>query len=115
MVLFSGGVDSTTALALAVEKYGASEVLALSIYYGQKHKKELEAAQKVVNYYGVAWKQLDLTTIFADSNCSLLENSAGKLCRTAGKNQWCTGFHVCAVPERSVSGICCQYGTVKRL
>ena len=39
MVLFSGGVDSTTALALAVEKYGASEVLALSIYYGQKHKK----------------------------------------------------------------------------
>ena len=30
MVLFSGGVDSTTALALAVEKYGASEVLAPS-------------------------------------------------------------------------------------
>ena len=109
MVLFSGGVDSTTALALAVEKYGASEVLALSIYYGQKHKKELEAAQKVVNYYGVAWKQLDLTTKLDR------RNSAGKLCRTAGKNQWCTGFHVCAVPERSVSGICCQYGTVKRL
>ena len=43
MVLFSGGVDSTTALALAVEKYGAEEVLALSIFYGQKHKKELEA------------------------------------------------------------------------
>ena len=79
MVLFSGGVDSTTALALAVEKYGASEVLALSIYYGQKHKKELEAAQKVVNYYGVAWKQLDLTTIFADSNCSLLENSTEEI------------------------------------
>ena len=79
MVLFSGGVDSTTALALAVEKYGASEVLALSIYYGQKHKKELEAAQKVVNYYGVAWKQLDLTTIFADSNCSLLANSTAEI------------------------------------
>lgn len=79
MVLFSGGVDSTTALALAVEKYGASEVLALSIYYGQKHKKELEAAQKVVNYYGVAWKQLDLTTIFADSNCSLLVNSTEEI------------------------------------
>ena len=39
MVLFSGGVDSTTALALAVEKYGAEEVLSLSIFYGQKHKK----------------------------------------------------------------------------
>lgn len=119
MVLFSGGVDSTTALALAVEKYGASEVLALSIYYGQKHKKELEAAQKVVNYYGVAWKQLDLTTIFADSNCSLLVNSTEEIPQESYaeqlENQWCTGFHVCAVPERSVSGICCQYGTVKRL
>lgn len=88
MVLFSGGVDSTTALALAVEKYGASEVLALSIYYGQKHKKELEAAQKVVNYYGVAWKQLDLTTIFADSNCSLLEILQKKFRRKAMQNSW---------------------------
>ena len=88
MVLFSGGVDSTTALALAVEKYGASEVLALSVYYGQKHKKELEAAQKVVNYYGVAWKQLDLTTIFADSNCSLLEILQKKFRRKAMQNSW---------------------------
>lgn len=79
IVLFSGGVDSTTALALAVEKYGAEEVLALSIFYGQKHKKELEAAQKVVAYYGVAWKQLDLTTIFADSNCSLLVGSTEEI------------------------------------
>lgn len=79
MVLFSGGVDSTTALALAVEKYGAEEVLALSIFYGQKHKKELKAAQKVVAYYGVAWKQLDLTTIFADSNCSLLAGSTEEI------------------------------------
>jgi 7-cyano-7-deazaguanine synthase len=66
-------------LALAVQKYGAEQVLALSIYYGQKHQKELEAAQKVVAYYGVAWKQLDLTTIFADSNCSLLSGSTEEI------------------------------------
>ena len=32
LVLFSGGVDSTTCLGLAVEKYGAAEVLALSVF-----------------------------------------------------------------------------------
>ena len=42
LVLTSGGVDSATCLALAVEKYGAEQVLALAIWYGQKHKKELE-------------------------------------------------------------------------
>ena len=45
LVLFSGGLDSTTCLALAVEKYGKDAVLALSISYGQKHRKEIEAAQ----------------------------------------------------------------------
>jgi len=33
----------------------------------------------VVAYYGVAWKQLDLTTIFADSNCSLLAGSTEEI------------------------------------
>ncbi|MGN0585365.1 MAG: 7-cyano-7-deazaguanine synthase, partial [Ruminococcus sp.] len=42
MVLFSGGIDSTTCLAQAVKKHGAENVLALSIYYGQKHNKEIE-------------------------------------------------------------------------
>ena len=37
MVLFSGGVDSTTCLGIAVDKYGAENVVALSIAYGQKH------------------------------------------------------------------------------
>lgn len=75
LVLFSGGIDSTTCLGMAVQKYGAQEVLALSVYYGQKHDKEIEAAKKISAYYGVAWKQLDLALIFADSDCSLLRNS----------------------------------------
>ena len=51
LVLSSGGVDSTTCLGMAVDKYGADQVLALSVYYGQKHDKELEAAKKVAVYY----------------------------------------------------------------
>ena len=53
LVLFSGGVDSTTCLAIAVDKYGKDNVLALSISYGQKHSKETEAAEKIAAYYGV--------------------------------------------------------------
>ena len=75
LVLFSGGVDSTTCLGLAVDKYGADEVLALSVYYGQKHSKELEAAERVAAYYGVKWRTLDLALIFADSDCTLLKGS----------------------------------------
>ena len=31
LVLFSGGVDSTTCLAMAIDKYGKEKVVALSI------------------------------------------------------------------------------------
>ena len=79
MVLFSGGVDSTTCLGIAVDRYGADEVLALSISYGQKHQKEIEAAGKIAAYYGVTWKQLDLSIIFANSNCSLLTGSTEEI------------------------------------
>lgn len=75
VVLFSGGLDSTTCLALAVKEHGAENVLALSIFYGQKHQKELDAAKKIADYYKVELKTLDLGIIFAESNCSLLSGS----------------------------------------
>ena len=75
LVLFSGGVDSTTCLAIAVNKYGKENVLALSVTYGQKHSKELEAASKIADYYKVEHKELNLAKIFEGSNCSLLSSS----------------------------------------
>lgn len=45
LVLSSGGVDSSTCLALATNKFGKENVTALSMYYGQKHDRELEAAE----------------------------------------------------------------------
>ena len=75
MVLFSGGVDSTTCLGLAIEKYGKENVIALSISYGQKHKKEVEAARSIAAYYGIELLSLDLQKIFTYSDCSLLEQS----------------------------------------
>ena len=75
LVLVSGGVDSTTLLAMAAEKYGSKNVTALSVFYGQKHKKELEAARAVTAYYKTEHIIMDLSMIFRYSDCSLLEGS----------------------------------------
>lgn len=75
MVLLSGGVDSTTCLGIAVDKYGSENVIALSVFYGQKHDKEIKASQDVAKYYGVEHLYLDLEKIFQYSECSLLAHS----------------------------------------
>lgn len=75
LVLFSGGVDSTTCLGLAVEKYGHENVVALSISYGQKHSKEIEVSKKIAAYYNVEYIYLDLAKIFEYSTCCLLNHS----------------------------------------
>ena len=59
VVLLSGGMDSTTALALATRD--TTPVLALSVDYGQRHAKELDAAAAIAHHYGVPHKVLDLT------------------------------------------------------
>lgn len=75
MVLSSGGIDSTTCLGMAVEKYGKENVIALSISYGQKHDKEIKASNDVAEFYGVEHICLDLEKIFEYSDCSLLQHS----------------------------------------
>jgi len=51
IVLLSGGLDSSTALAIAGEK--GYEIVALTFDYGQKHIREIESARKVAKYYHV--------------------------------------------------------------
>lgn len=51
VVLLSGGLDSTTVLALARADH---DVSALSFDYGQRHKHEIEAARRIARHYGVA-------------------------------------------------------------
>jgi 7-cyano-7-deazaguanine synthase len=52
VVLLSGGLDSTTTLAIAKEQ--GFEVHALSFRYGQRHEAEIEAARRVTKQFGVA-------------------------------------------------------------
>ena len=51
VVLISGGLDSTTCIAIA--KDAGFEIAALTINYGQRHKFELDAAKQVVNHYQI--------------------------------------------------------------
>ncbi len=51
VVLLSGGLDSTTCLALAAQKRW--DLYALTIRYGQRHVTELDAARKIARAYQV--------------------------------------------------------------
>jgi len=51
VVLLSGGLDSATAAVLAREQ--GFELYALTVYYGQRHQVELEAARRVAAALGV--------------------------------------------------------------
>ncbi len=51
VVLLSGGLDSATSAAQAIAD--GYEVIALSFRYGQKHSRELSAAQKIAEHLGI--------------------------------------------------------------
>lgn len=79
IVLSSGGLDSTTCLSIAVDKYGKNNVSTLSIYYGQKHDKELKCAQAVADHYGVAHYVKDISTVMDMSDCALLKTGTKEI------------------------------------
>lgn len=75
LVLNSGGVDSTTCVALAIQKYGSENVITASLYYGQKHDKELECARKIAEYYKVKHIEEDISNVmkYAKDVCTLVK------------------------------------------
>lgn len=75
VVLLSGGVDSSTCLGIAVERYGAENVRALGIHYGQKHIIEQKCAEAIAAYYSVKLDHIDISSVMQFSNCSLMANS----------------------------------------
>ena len=51
VLLLSGGLDSTTMLAYAID--AGFDVHAMTFRYGQRHVAEIEAARRVARHYGV--------------------------------------------------------------
>lgn len=60
VVVLSGGLDSTVAMRLCVEKYGRENVRALTFNYGQKQSIEIDKAKTSTTLLGVRHKVLDL-------------------------------------------------------
>lgn len=69
-VLHSGGLDSTTALALAIKQFDGN-VEAVSVDYGQRHFKETQQAQKICDYYRVGHRMLNLRGLMSSDNVML--------------------------------------------
>lgn len=73
IILFSGGLDSTTCLAIAKDQ--GYSCYALSFAYGQKHQIELEQAKKTAGLYGVAEHRILTLPIGEYGGSSLTDNS----------------------------------------
>ncbi len=67
VVLVSGGMDSTTLLHYVVKKLGCREVFALTLDYGQKHRREIDMAEWQCAQLPevVEWKRVDLSLLGA--------------------------------------------------
>lgn len=73
IVVFSGGQDSTTCLYWAVRRFGKKNVSALSFDYGQRHRRELQAAAEVARHAGVRLHVLPIDTFAALGGNALLD------------------------------------------
>jgi 7-cyano-7-deazaguanine synthase len=61
VLIFSGGIDSTVLLH-DLHAQG-DEILTLSVDYGQRHRVELEHAQRIAGSLGVEWRLADLSAV----------------------------------------------------
>jgi 7-cyano-7-deazaguanine synthase len=58
LVLFSGGLDSTTCLYIAKEE--CKEIIALSFDYAQRHRVEISKAKKLAKNLGIIHKMIKI-------------------------------------------------------
>jgi 7-cyano-7-deazaguanine synthase len=98
VVLLSGGLDSATVLAIAVE--AGFEAYAMSFRYGQRHAVELEAAQRVAAALGAA-KHIVVTIDLRPFGGSALTDDAIDVPHRADVTELDTGIPVTYVPARN--------------
>ena len=99
LVLFSGGQDSTTCLALALSRYDRVETIAF--YYGQRHVVELQARLRVLAEIRSQFPQwaprlgedhlLDLAVLGQVSETSLTRDTAFAMEQTGLPNTFVPG------------------------
>ena len=73
LVLLSGGQDSTTCLYWAIDRFGRDAVAAISFNYGQRHRIELECAERIAADAGVRQVCLPIDTFASLGGDSLTD------------------------------------------
>lgn len=77
VVLLSGGQDSTTCLYWAKHHFPSGELHALTVFYGQRHNVEINAAQTIAKMAGVESHKIISTHILKEfSESRLLESKS---------------------------------------
>jgi len=97
VILLSGGVDSTTAAAIA--KQNDFQLHALSFRYGQRHEREIEAAKRVAQFLNAAEHLVIDFNLKAIGGSALTDQIAVPKSRTA--SEIAHGIPVTYVPARN--------------
>ncbi len=97
VVLLSGGVDSSTTLAVARAR--GFETYALTFRYGQRHSAEIEAARRVARALGAARHEIVAVDLRAFGGSALTDDIAVPKDRSAA--DIATGIPVTYVPARN--------------
>jgi 7-cyano-7-deazaguanine synthase len=95
--LLSGGLDSTTCLALA--RRDGYACYALSFDYGQRHRIELEAAARIAAEFGVARHLVTRISLEAFGGSALTDDIAVPKARSTGEMS--RGIPITYVPARN--------------
>jgi 7-cyano-7-deazaguanine synthase len=75
IVVHSGGMDSSLCLALAMDQFGAENVLSMSFSYGQRHTKELEMAKIICKEWNVDNTVINLDCLNEITDSALFDST----------------------------------------
>ena len=84
VVVLSGGQDSATALALAVKKFGADGVAAITFSYGQRHAVEVRFARRLARRFRIAAHKVVKFGFYGKITTNALLDPAAKIERKKG-------------------------------
>ena len=84
VVVLSGGQDSATCLALAVKKYGAENVAAITFRYGQRHQLETKYARKLAKLFGIVQHKVVALGFYKDLTTNALMDPSMKIEKRKG-------------------------------
>lgn len=84
VVVLSGGQDSALCLALAVRRFGADAVAAITFAYGQRHAVETKYARRLAKRFCVRRHKVVRLGFFGELTTNALLDHGARICRRNG-------------------------------